>query len=248
MRLAGVVRTRAWRIEGEFAQELLPGRELHRNSFELFEIAAARRLRIQPLEVRRVPFACKRHLPFPGARRRREKREQFDERPPVLLGRCRCLPGKQRLPVVLRELERLKTFSGIDRPDAGQKLQRPLCGDAILRIVGPAQDRQKILYMRGLEKFQAAVFHVRNIAAHQLQFEQIAVMRAAKQHRLVAQLNALLARRKHSLDHVLRLGEFVDDADQSRVGAGGAPRTQIFPELLRSACHERVCDIEYGLR
>jgi hypothetical protein len=65
-------------------------------------------------------------------------------------------------------------------------LQDPETGNAIARIVDPAQQRQQILHVRGFQKLQAAVLHIWNVPSQQLQLEHIAVMRGAHEHSLIA--------------------------------------------------------------
>ena len=81
-------------------------------------------------------------------------------------------------PRVAARFEHLQAAIGRRGPDAGQQLQDAKAGDAIARIVRPAQQREHILHVRGFEKLQAAVFHVRNVAAEQLELEHVAVMRS----------------------------------------------------------------------
>jgi hypothetical protein len=57
-------------------------------------------------------------------------------------------------------------------------------GDAVARVVRPAQQREHILHVSGFEKLQAAVLHVRNVAAEQFELEHVRVMRIARQHSL----------------------------------------------------------------
>ena len=56
-------------------------------------------------------------------------------------------------------------------------------GDLVARIVRPAQHREQILDVRGLEELQAAVLHERNVALRQLDFEHVAVSAGAEQTR-----------------------------------------------------------------
>ena len=79
--------------------------------------------------------------------------------------------------------------------------------------------------MRGFEKLEAAVLHVRNVAPHQLELEHVAVVRAAKQHRLAPQQHAALARCEHLRDHVVRLRLVVGHGDVARPLAGSVAAT-----------------------
>ena len=93
----------------------------------------------------------------------------------------------------------------IDRPHAGQQLQHAERCKRIARIVRPAQHADHVLDMRGFQEFQAAVFDERDLAAHQLHFEQVAVAVAAEQHRLALEGRAGFAPLQHLLRHVLGL-------------------------------------------
>ena len=107
-------------------------------------------------------------------------------------------------------------------PTPGSELRRAKARDRIGRVLRPAQEREQILDVRGLEELQAAVLHVRNAAAAELELEQIRVMSGAHQHGLIAQLQAGLAIREHVLDHVVDLGELVVDDRENRPLAGAA--------------------------
>jgi hypothetical protein len=80
------------------------------------------------------------------------------------------------------------------RADARQQLQAAERGDAVARVVGPAQHGQQVLDVRRLEELQPAVLHERDVAPHQLELQPVAVVAGAEQHRLVAQQLAGLAR------------------------------------------------------
>ena len=62
--------------------------------------------------------------------------------------------------------------------------------------------RQQVLDVRGFEKLEPAVLHERDVAAHELELEHVAVMRAAEQHGLALSATPLLARLEHALDDV----------------------------------------------
>jgi len=127
------------------------------------------------------------------------------------------------------------------RPDAGQELQRAERGDAVLRIVRPAQHREQVFDVGGLEELEAAVFHVRNVAPHQLELEQIGMVRGAEQHRLVPEQHAALARLQHPRHHVSRLALVVRNRDVARL------RARLFLRV-QALADERVGGIEHRLR
>ena len=64
------------------------------------------------------------------------------------------------------------------RPDTGQQVQHAKAGDAVARILDEPQQRQHVLDVRRIEKFQPAEFHERNIAPGQLDLERAAVVEA----------------------------------------------------------------------
>ncbi len=102
-------------------------------------------------------------------------------------------------------------------PHAGHELQHAKRRDLVTRIVRPAQDRQQILDVGRFEKLEAAVLHEGNVAPRELDFEQIAVVRTAKQHRLASQQQPRFAIRQDPRDHVFRLRLRSCDADVTRV-------------------------------
>ena len=89
-----------------------------------------------------------------------------------------------------------------------------------------------ILDVRGLEKFQAAEFHERNVAAGQFHFQRAGMVRGAEQHGLALQREPLLAAFENFLDHVARLIGLVAHADQMRPLGRFSLRPQILGEAL----------------
>src|SRR5271167_1139146 len=55
--------------------------------------------------------------------------------------------------------------------NAGEELQCPERGDAVARVLRPAQDRQQVLDMGDLEEFEATIFDEGNIAPTKLDLE-----------------------------------------------------------------------------
>src|SRR5262245_52332040 len=86
-----------------------------------------------------------------------------------------------------------------------EQLQCPECGDAIARVLRPAQYRQHVLDVGGLEESEAAIFDEGNIAPAELDLEEVAVMRSAEQHRLPAQGDAGLTMLEHAVDDIAGL-------------------------------------------
>jgi hypothetical protein len=86
------------------------------------------------------------------------------------------------------------------RAHAGEELDGAETGDAVARVLGPAQQRQHVLDVGGLEELEPAVLHERDIAPRQLQLQARAVRRGAKQHRLLLEPQPFLAARQHAVD------------------------------------------------
>ena len=119
--------------------------------------------------MRLVPLAHSRHLAGPRRFGLRDRREQLGER---LVGGCERGPAAD----LEAHIDGLRSR----RPDAGHELQRSKRGNAVLRVVGPAQECQQVLDVRRFQEFQAAVLHVRDVPPHELELQHVAVMRAAK--------------------------------------------------------------------
>ena len=56
----------------------------------------------------------------------------------------------------------------VGRPHARQKLRDTECRHGVPRIVGPAQDREQILYVARFQEFRAAVLDERNLPLAEL--------------------------------------------------------------------------------
>ena len=113
-------------------------------------------------------------------------------------------------------------------------------GDAVARVLRKAQDRQRVLDMRGVEEFQAAEFDERNVAPRQLQLQRRAVMGGAKQHRLRFQAGPRFAVLEHARRDIARLIGLLADGRQNRRRAGGAVGPQVLGETLRAEADHRV--------
>jgi hypothetical protein len=61
------------------------------------------------------------------------------------------------------------------RTYARQQMQHPETRDAVARVFDQAQQRQHVLDMGGVEEFQAAEFHERDVAAGQFDFQRTAM-------------------------------------------------------------------------
>ncbi len=136
---------------------------------------------------------------------------------------------------------------GIRRAHARQQLQGAECGHVIARIVGPAQHRQQVLDVRRLEEAQAAIFDERNLAARQLDFQQVAVAAAAEQHRLALQRHVRLAPPQHFIADRLGLRGQIIHGHQPRPLARTARGQQVLAELARRIGHQRIGGIQHLL-
>ena len=105
---------------------------------------------------------------------------------------------------------------GQARPHPGQQLRDPEAGQAVARVLRPAQAGERVLDVRRLEKLQPAVLHERDVAPAELDLQRVAVVRGAEQHRLLAQRHAGLAPLEDALDDVVDLRQLVGDGDQHR--------------------------------
>ena len=102
------------------------------------------------------------------------------------------------------------------RTDAVDELQQPEPRELVAGVVGEAEQADQVLDVRGLEEPQPAVLHVRDAPARQLELEQVAVVRGAHEHRLLAQRDALLAVGQDLLAHRVDLGVLVGAAHEAR--------------------------------
>ncbi len=123
-----------------------------------------------------------------------------------------------------------------------RKAARPLRG-----IVGPAQHRQQILDVGGLEELEAAVLHEGDLAAPELDLENVAVAGGPEQHRLPAQRHVGLAAPQHLAADTLRLRLQVLDGHEPGPRSFAAARQQVLAVLARRLGHHGVGDVEHLL-
>ena len=95
----------------------------------------------------------------------------------------------------------------------------------------PAQQRQQVLDVRGLQELQAAELHERDVAPRQLQLERGAVVRGAEQHRLPLQRQPAFALQQHLVGHPAGLLGFVGQL----TSCGVLPSTPVAPQRLGKA-------------
>ena len=112
------------------------------------------------------------------------------------------------------------------RAEAGQELQEAKAGDAVARVLGQAKAREHVLDVGGLEEFQAAEFHERDVAPRQLELERGAVMRGAEEHRLRLERHARLAILEQRVGDEARLVGLVADGDERAAGRRSGGRTR----------------------
>ena len=126
----------------------------------------------------------------------------------------------------LIDTERDDRPARLHRTDAFDQLQQPEPRELVAGVVGEAEQADQILDVRGFEEPQPAVLHVGDAPARQLELEQIAVVRGAHEHRLLAQRDALLAMGEDLLAHRVDLRVLVGAAHEPRPFAAGRLRPQ----------------------
>src|SRR6266704_47979 len=115
-----------------------------------------------------IPRSYQANLPSPGGLGTPKPSQQSPEVRPGGSRRIRrnetCKLGQvESVPVEMRH-----RFLCIGWPDPRQQLQNAEAGEGITRIFCPAQDRQQVLDMCGLDKLEPAIFDERDVAARQL--------------------------------------------------------------------------------
>ena len=88
--------------------------------------------------------------------------------------------------------------------------------DAVARVFGKAERREHILHVRGFKKLQATKFDEGNVAAGQLEFERVGMVRGAEQHSLRFECEAGLSILQHAIDHIARLISLIAHRDKLR--------------------------------
>ncbi len=131
--------------------------------------------------------------------------------------------------------------------DAGEQLDGTEAGDAVARVLRPAQEREHVFDVGGLEEPEPAVLHEGDVAPGQLQFQACAVRRGAEQHRLLLELQPFLAARQHAVDHEVGLRRLVLHRHQTRALRRGALAPQVLGEALGGERDHRIGGVEDGL-
>jgi hypothetical protein len=123
---------------------------------------------------------------------------------------------------------RIQQLGGGTGAYSGKELRDAKARYPIARIIGPPQRGQNILDVRSFEELEAAELHEGNVFSCQLQFQNRAVVRGAKQDRLRLQANVGFAISQDCFDDIVRLCNVVGDIDQRRkIG-----RRSVGPEIL----------------
>ena len=84
--------------------------------------------------------------------------------------------------------------------------------------------------MGGLEVAQAAVLDERDLAASQLELQQVAVVRGAHQHRLAAKIHLALARRRTRS----QTSPAWADSSRQKISSGRAAGLELRTQTLRN--------------
>ena len=101
--------------------------------------------------------------------------------------------------------------------------------------------------MRRLQVAQAAVLHVRDVAAGELELEAVAVVGRPEEHGLLPEGHTLVTVPQHRVADVAGLGALVGAGCQDRAGAAGADGPQVLGERARRLGQHGVGGVEDGL-
>ena len=127
-------------------------------------------------------------------------------------------------------------------------MKGPETGDAVTWVLGKPQQGEHVLDMGGVEEFQPAELHERNVAAGEFDLERPAMRRGPKQHGLLFQQRTFFPARQHAIDDVARLIGLVADGDKPRFHGGGAVGPEILCEALPGQTDHAVCRRQDRLR
>ena len=143
---------------------------------------------VDAIEMRFVPEAHPLQFRRPPRSARVQTGNSFDEGRPVSAGPWRRWRAGKRTNRIgcLRHAVQPPLRRG--RADPGHQLHHPESGDAVARILDKAQQSQHVLDVGRIQEFEPAELHERNVAAGEFHFERSAMVRGAKQDRLLFQL------------------------------------------------------------
>src|SRR6202051_4837842 len=89
-----------------------------------------------------------------------------------------------------------------------------------------------VLEVGGVEKFQSAELHERDVPARQFDFKRTAVVRCPEQNRLLFEERARLAILQDAFDDEASLVGLVADGDELRFGSGRPLRPEVLGKTL----------------
>ncbi len=125
--------------------------------------------------------------------------------------------------------ERLHEAGRRGRPDAVEQPQGPRPRQLVPGVVEQPEQRQQVLHMGGFEEAEPAVLHVGDVATGELELEEVGVPSGPEQHRLLAQVDALVAMTEHRVADRSRLGGLVVTGAQQRTAGTGTHRREHLP-------------------
>ena len=162
---------------------------------------------------------------WPGQTPRRRATAVNSRRAPASLGCRRRAAGSGR---AARRLwpsrSRATSPARRRRADAGQQLEDAKAGDAVARVLRPAQDGEHVLDVGGLEEPQAAELDERDVAPAELDLELAAVWEV--RNSTACSRSAMPASRfEDALDHVARPAPPRRAPSPAAAAARGATRT-----------------------
>ncbi len=138
----------------------------------------------------------------------------------------------------------LDTGTGVRRAHAREQLRHAEHRERVAWIVRPAQHRHQVLDVRGFEELQSAVLRVRDLAFAQLDFEHVAVARAAEQHGLAPQRHVGFAPAQNLRADILSLRLQIIHRHQLGAYAFATRGQQVLAMLARRIGHQRVGYVE----
>ena len=179
-RRVGASRRRRRRVERDLGEEALARRETSRRCARAARGRAARAcgVVVEARELRLVPRERRRRSRAASAASRERSDSHIATRP---CQRCRRRGGTRTRASPSQRLGACSIASSRRarrrRTDAGHEPHGAKAGQPVARVVRPAQQRQHVLDVRGLEELEAAVLHEGNVAAGELELELRAVAR-----------------------------------------------------------------------
>ena len=135
---------------------------------------------VDAIEMRFIPEARSFQFRRPTRAARAQFYDCLDEGRPGSAGprrRWRACKRANRIGSVHHEVQYPLRRGGAD---PGHQLHHPESGDAVARILGEAQQSQHVLDVGGIQEFEPAELHERNVAAGEFHFERSAMVRRPK--------------------------------------------------------------------